>query len=99
MSQLMRTGSLALNPLCQAFCPIPPSRTGWSWLDVDHDLARRIVAFERAIGVVDRRQREMPGIDARRDLAGSDQPGRLAQDLALVGTAFARQHRQQSEHA
>ena len=53
-------------------------------VDVDHDLAGGIVAFERAIRLANRRQREMSGIDAGRELASLDQPGRFAQDVAVM---------------
>jgi hypothetical protein len=40
-------------------------------LDVDHDLAGGVAAFERAIRFAKRRQREMAGIDARATLPAS----------------------------
>ena len=67
--------------------------------DVDHDLAGGIVAFERAIRLANRRQRETSRIDAGRELAGLVQPGRFAQNVAVMRAAFTRQHRQQREHA
>jgi len=57
-------------------------------VDVDHDLADGIVAFERAIRLANARQREMSGIDTGRELAGLDQPGRFAQDVAVMRAAL-----------
>jgi hypothetical protein len=41
----------------------------------------------------------LPRIEARKDLAGFDEPRRFAQDVAVMRAAFGGQQRQQREDA
>jgi len=67
--------------------------------DRNDDFTGRATGLNGLVGLVHPRQGEMPGIDARSDLALYRQTCRLAQDLAVMRAAFAGQQRQQSEDA
>jgi hypothetical protein len=58
-------------------------------VDVDHDLAFCRSVIDRRMCCADTGQVEAARIEARAQLAGFNQDGSLAQDLAMMGAAFA----------
>src|SRR5580698_5903888 len=67
--------------------------------DLDNDLADRASVFDGRMGLLDCCETEMTRVEARHDLPGLDQLGRLAQNISVMRAAFPGQHRQKREHA
>ena len=80
--RFMPSGEVARTATIGAFAP-----RKCLFVNIDHDLASGVTAFERAIGFANGRPREMSGIDVGRDLAGFNQPCCVAQDVAAMGSA------------
>ena len=67
--------------------------------DIDDEAAVGVAGPDGGVGVADRFQREAPRIDLGDELPHLGEPGRLAQDGAVMGAALVGEQRQQGDHA